>query len=383
MSLSNFRNYESLELDLPPGPTIVRGGNGHGKSNLLEAVYALAIAKSSRAALERDLVNKASLENLIDGFSYAMVGATVLSKESSERLEIHYRSQLSENEDGFTTQKFIRIDGIPKRSSDLVGRLNAVLFSVEDLELVFGRPSTRRRYLDILLSQVDRKYLRTLQQYQRATTQRNHLLRSIREGLSVPSELDFWDDQISNTGSTITAERVKAVRSLSENSRPLHSEISGTNEKMCCKYISSSDIQSEDEPSLIEKSMASAIRNARNRDIAQGSTSVGPHRDDMKIMIEETNAERFASRGQARTAILALKFAEARFLKGKRGSEPVLLLDDLLSELDLVRREKVIRHTAEYEQCIVTTAEINSVPGTFLKEANELEVIDNTIRPSS
>ena len=346
-------------------------------------MYALAIAKSSRAALERDLVNKASLENLIDGFSYAMVGATVLSKESRERLEIHYRSQPSENDDGFTTQKFIRINGIPKRASDLVGRLNAVLFSVEDLDLVFGRPSTRRRYLDILLSQMDSKYLRTLQQYQRAITQRNHLLRSIREGLSVPSELDFWDDQISNTGSTITTERVKAVRSLSETSRPLHSDISGTNENMCCEYLSSSDIQSEEEPSLIEKSLASAIWDARNKDIAQGSTSVGPHRDDMKILIEETSADRFASRGQARTAILALKFAEANFLKGKRGSEPVLLLDDLLSELDMVRRDKVIRHTAEYEQCIVTAAEINSVPGTFLRGANELEVIENTIRPSS
>ncbi|MEC8890141.1 MAG: DNA replication/repair protein RecF [Chloroflexota bacterium] len=383
MSLSNFRNYTSLELDLPPGPTIVKGSNGHGKSNLLEAMYALAIAKSSRAALERDLVNKASLENLIDGFSYAMVGGTVLSKESRERLEIHYRSQPSENDDGFTTQKFIRINGIPKRASDLVGRLNAVLFSVEDLDLVFGRPSTRRRYLDILLSQMDSKYLRTLQQYQRAITQRNHLLRSIREGLSVPSELDFWDDQISNTGSTITTERVKAVRSLSETSRPLHSDISGTNENMCCEYLSSSDIQSEEEPSLIEKSLASAIWDARNKDIAQGSTSVGPHRDDMKILIEETSADRFASRGQARTAILALKFAEANFLKGKRGSEPVLLLDDLLSELDMVRRDKVIRHTAEYEQCIVTAAEINSVPGTFLRGANELEVIENTIRPSS
>tara|TARA_Y100000310_G_C20512858_1_gene729734 strand:+ start:175 stop:696 length:522 start_codon:yes stop_codon:yes gene_type:complete len=173
------------------------------------------------------------------------------------------------------------------------------------------------------------------------------------------------------------------VRSLSETSRPLHSDISGTNENMCCEYLSSSDIQSEEEPSLIEKSLASAIWDARNKDIAQGSTSVGPHRDDMKILIEETSADRFASRGQARTAILALKFAEANFLKGKRGSEPVLLLDDLLSELDMVRRDKVIRHTAEYEQCIVTAAEINSVPGTFLRGANELEVIENTIRLSS
>ena len=329
--------------------------------------------------MERDVVNKQSLIDLKDGLSYAMVGANLGSGSKTDRLEIHYQCQPAMNDDGFKAQKFIRINGVPKRSIDLIGLLNTVLFTVEDLDLIYGRPSARRRYLNILISQVDKNYFQSLRRYQKAITQRNHLLKMIKDKLSTLSELEFWDDQLSTDGSVIISERVKTVKELSFEAQRIHRAMSGVEEMLSFQYKPTVNILDNEDKGEISKSLLESLANFREKDISRGTTLAGPHREDMKTIVDGTDAERYASRGQARTAVLSLKMAEAKFLLKRRRSEPVLLMDYFLSELDSIRRKQVIEHTLQYEQCIITTSEPDSIPVTFRKASNKLIVREGKI----
>ena len=339
----------------------------------------LAMARSSRASIERELINHNSAPTSEQELTYAKVSANTHNGELSNKIEIHYRCLFSENKDGFATQKYIRINGSPKRSSDLIGTLNAVLFTVDDLDIVFGNPSVRRRYLDILISQIDKHYLDALKSYQESNRHRNHLLRSIREGVSSQDELHFWDDQLALHGCEIIKTRMEVVNRLSELLKPFHMQFDTAKESLQLLYRPTIPI---DEESPSSSSIVLALEKSRPKDIAQGSTSVGPHRDDMSVLINQNDASRYASRGQARTAVLALKLAESTYLKERRGSEPLLLLDDLLSELDGTRRRQIMEHVTQYQQCIVTAAELDSVPNLFVSAANTLIVDNGRITPT-
>jgi len=365
-------------LDLPEGLTLLTGENGHGKSNLLEALYILAMARSARASVERDLINHAYAPSSEQEPTYAKVSATAHNGKLSNRIEIHYKCLYSENKDGFATQKYIRINGSPKRSSDLIGTLNAVLFTVDDLDLVFGNPTVRRRYLDILISQIEKPYLDALKRYQESNRQRNHLLRSIREGTSSQDELKFWDDQLAENGCEIMKSRIATVNRLSSLLKPFHIQLGAAEESLQLLYRPTIPIENDTPTS---DSILLALEGSRTRDISQGATSIGPHRDDMSILINQNVASRYASRGQARTAVLAIKLAESAYLKERRESEPLLLLDDLLSELDTVRRGQIMEHIIQYKQCIVTTAELDSVPNKYISVANNLRVNNGIIIP--
>ena len=365
-------------MDLPEGLTLLTGENGHGKSNLLEALYILAMARSARASVERDLINHAYAPSSEQEPTYAKVSATAHNGELSNRIEIHYKCLYSENKDGFATQKYIRINGSPKRSSDLIGTLNAVLFTVDDLDLVFGNPTVRRRYLDILISQIEQPYLDALKRYQESNRQRNHLLRSIREGTSSQDELRFWDDQLAENGCEIMKSRIATVNRLSSLLKPFHIQLGAAEESLQLLYRPTIPIENDTPTS---NSILLALEGSRTRDISQGATSIGPHRDDMSILINQNVASRYASRGQARTAVLAIKLAESAYLKERRESEPLLLLDDLLSELDTVRRGQIMEHIIQYKQCIVTTAELDSVPNKYISVANNLRVNNGIIIP--
>ena len=227
VSLTNFRNYERLELDLQPGMTLFEGENGAGKSNLLEALYMLAVARSPRASSERELVRRSNGE----GEFYTQAAADVERGEDSVNLQINFRATnapVSTSERGMlSVQKYFRVNGVARRASALIGHLNAVMFSADDLEIVYGAPSVRRRYLNILISQTDREYLSAIQRYERVVRQRNHLLRQIREGTARVGELAFWDDELVKEGSRIVAQRIETVRMLSESAGPMHAGLSG------------------------------------------------------------------------------------------------------------------------------------------------------------
>ena len=344
----------------------------------------LAVAKSVRAQADRELVgfgpSYEDRDEAASGQVHSVVSATVDRSGETVRIQIDLvgpgpvdhpaagdpdRPPASDVDwSGTSFRKVIRVNGAPRRAADLVGEFNAVLFSAQDLELVYGAPTLRRRYLDVLISQHDRPYLRALQRYQRALTQRNHLLRSIRNGWSAQAELGPWDDRLAQDGGYIVASRIGATAALRKLSAVNYASLSDGAQTLRIDYRASFEPPLTDEhvtPKGASEELGAAIERSAGRDVAQGHTCVGPHRDDMEIHIDGVDASRYASRGQARTAILSLKFAEAEYLSGSRGETPVILLDDVLSELDPRRRELVLDRVSAYDQCLLTTAELGAV----------------------
>ena len=386
LELLNFRNYRELELELEPGMTLVHGRNGQGKSNLLEAVYMVVIGKSARTATERDLVLREPIAHEV----HTQVIADAKQDGETVRIMVGYRvspcaagdqdpaaAQAVPVEEA-AIQKYVRINGLPRRVAHLVGRVTGVMFAAQDLELIFGSPASRRRYLDIINSQLDPAYLRSLQRYQRVLRQRNHLLKSIRSGRAPADELPLWDSQLADEGAYVTICRRDTVMRLAELAGPIHEELSGGSEPVDVEYLPSVRTE-ESGVEGIGEGLAEALAANRDRDIAAGATTSGPHRDDARIVIDRRDAAAFASRGQARTATLALKLAEARYISGRSERQPLLLLDDVLSELDPARRSLVLEHVSKYEQCLITTADPESIKSPLLDGAARYEVDQGTV----
>jgi DNA replication and repair protein RecF len=365
---------------------LIQGANGQGKSNLIEALYMLAIAKSLRASTDKELVRHQSL----NGDSHAQVSAAVQRRSGQTRVQVDFKVGNAGSQDevdvseqalieAITVQKLVRVNGAPRRASELVGEVNAVVFSAQDLELVFGSPSTRRRYLDILISQLDRQYLRSVQRYQKVVSQRNHLLKLIRDGRSGAGELEFWDDELVESGKYIMFRRASVIETLSEMIAALYGDLSGDGESLRLAYRPGVQAPTE----LGEEEFGDALKTAlvatRPRELAQGHTVSGPHRDDAVVMLGGIPAGPYASRGQSRTAVLALKLAEASILREERDDEPILLLDDVLSELDAGRRAQVLDLATQYQQCFITSADPALVEGRYLSQMARFAVRDGDI----
>ena len=338
---------------------LVQGANGQGKSNLLEAIYILAVAKSHRASTERQLIRRQSITNE----SFAQIAGSINREGDTTKLQVDFSwmtSPSSEYHD-LRVKKYVHINGIRRRGSELVGEMNAVLFTADDLNLVYGSPTIRRRYLDILISQTDREYLKTLQRYQRIVTNRNHLLKEIRDRRSKESELTIWDDQLADAGALILTRRANTLARLSDTATQTHKDLSNVDEILMVKYQASIP-STGSSPQQIGDEIRKMLEVVRSKEIAQGVCLRGAHRDDFMLLLGDTSVNDYASRGQARTVILALKLAEAQHLQEVRGSKPIILLDDVLSELDTTRRSQVLERATGYEQTIVTTADIGLVP---------------------
>jgi len=395
LSLTNFRNYAGLELDLPPHITVLQGDNAQGKSNLLEAIYVLATSRSPRTTSDRELINWSALG---DELSACRVVADVQKAKGKLHLEIAISSKTSGSPetDVFSprhrqtpnvtpAQKRIKINGVVRRAVDLIGQLNVVTFSVHDIDLVGGEPALRRRYLDITISQIDHQYLRSLQRYQRVLWQRNQLLRAIAENRSSPDELAFWDKELVQTGAYLTVQREHTVAALNRLAQTIHDELSGGQGKLSLVYFRSIDKEKGKEESQIQETaekFARALSAVRAREIAQGVSLVGPHRDDLRFLVNEIDAGVYGSRGQQRTVALALKLAEAKLMQSKTGEQPVLLLDDVLSELDAKRRHHLLDAAAQHEQVIITATDLDRFEPEFLKQATLFKVSQGVIEPS-
>ena len=345
----------------------------------------MAIAKSPRALTDRELVRWQAVQEQL----HSQVSAVAQRDADQLRVQIDFRSipkTAGEEEEpvkdvahgkvleGIAVQKYIRVNGVPRRASDLVGHINAVMFSAADLELVSGPPTVRRRYLDIVISQSDRQYLRALQRYQRITYQRNHLLKSVREGRSAISELGFWDDELVTEGKYIMAQRLGTVRMLSDLAGPIHRELTGGDESLELLYLPSVPIGADGSEEEMAQGLWHAMEAKREREIAQGVSLCGPHRDDLQLVISGMDAGVYASRGQSRTAVLAMKLAEARYLMDHHQVEPIILLDDVLSELDAPRQAHVLERTGQYRQCFITTTHAESIEQRFLSRMGRFVV---------
>ena len=258
----------------------------------------------------------------------------------------------------------------------MVGVVNAVLFDAGDMELVYGAPSGRRRYLDILLSQANPGYLRSLQRYQRVVQQRNQLLRMVHDRQAGDEELAFWDGELVREGARILAWRLEALASLEGLASGIHGELSDGQElrleyrpTLAMEGMAWEGDGREEMEGVIAGLFEGALEGVRGRELATGSTVAGPHRDDLRLLAGDVDMGTYASRGQARTVALALRLAEAAYLSELRGDGPIVLLDDVLSELDGRRRAQVLRRASGYEQVIITTTDLEPLGEDFLRGA--------------
>lgn len=385
LSLTNFRNYARLELGLPGRLSVFQGANAQGKTNLLESIHLLATARSPRAAAERELINWLALESPLP---YARLAAEISDGHAVERLELIL--ELGNGGGlGPVVRKQVRINGVAKRGLDLIGRLRVVLFLPEDISLVSGAPGERRRYLDIALCQVDPGYCRALTEYNKVLAQRNALLRRLRDEGGDPAQLTFWDQQLAEHGGRILGRRALAVQTLDDIARLRHRELSAGQEWLSLTYLPSPAYPNANggtgerfassgyaglSSAEIGARLAAQLKAARQREIGAGASLYGPHRDDLAFLAEGRDLRTYGSRGQQRTAALALKLAEVEMMRQVTGESPLLLLDDVMSELDEVRRHALLEALAGVDQALVTTTDWSDFSTELLSHAHRYRV---------
>jgi len=378
LSLSDFRNYHRLEIDLPAGLLLFLGRNAQGKTNLLEAVHLLSTVRSPRAGTDVELINWDASQ---DGPPVARIVADAERKAGAVRVEMAVRGP---DEGRGRAGKRLRLNGVPQRASQVVGQISSVFFTPQDLDLIGGPPSLRRRLLNIMLSQVDGRYLAALQEYMKVVLQRNALLRRIRDGAARPDELSFWDSRMAESGAYIVEARMDATLRLADLAAAAHRGLSGGREELRLVYVPRwsrdwgvAEMTGKDRVALAS-AFLDTLTSSRPHEIAAGASLWGPHRDDLLLLLDGRPAAAFASRAQWRTAALALRLAEARFLLATTGDYPVLLLDDVLSEMDDERRRAVLDVLSGFEQVWITSAEEEyvrqAVPSAqaFLVQAGEV-----------
>ncbi len=374
LRLTNFRNYRSQELDLQQGPALLLGDNAQGKSNLLEAAFLLATTRSERAPTDADLICWDAFD---EPQPFARVSAQIERADGPIELEMIVAARPGERA---RASKRLRVNGVPRRQADVAGQLTAVLFSTHDLQLIVGAPSERRRFLDITLSQLDPPYVRALQRYSKVIAQRNALLKRIQEGLASADELDVWDSGLARDGAVLIERRADAVAALAGRAREAHSRLSDGKEELSIAY--QPRLEGWDAARALAALLLDALAAGRRRDISAGVTLTGPHRDDLSFTLNGAALASFASRGQQRTAALALRLAEARYMADRKGDLPVVLLDDVLSELDEGRRRPVLESLGEWDQLLITSADADRF-GEGLPEASAVfRVTAGTIRPA-
>jgi DNA replication and repair protein RecF len=393
LSLYDFRNYHRLDLSLNNGTTLIYGPNAAGKTSLLESLFYLATTRSPRTTADRELI-RWDARSEAGTPPFARLVADVSRAASSVRLEIavQFRSaeaathpDIRQHPTG-TTHKQIRINRKAARALDLIGQLRVVLFTPADLMLVHGSPAERRRYLDITLSQLDPQYVRTLSHYNKLVQQRNSLLRSWRERRrplrAVDEELGYWDQELAAAGSYLLAERLRAVTELNTIIGPLFCDITGSQQPLEMSYQTSFTAETTTEAGALAQQITTRLQQLRRDELNRGQTLIGPHRDDLIFTVGTINLGVYGSRGQQRSVALALKLAEARLMYQRSHDTPVLLLDDLLSELDIQRRTHLLQTINQPEQqTLVSATDLNNFDASFLAQTTRLRVEDGHIHP--
>ena len=385
LSLTDFRNYRSLELALPPTPYVIfYGDNAQGKTNLLEAVAVLAATRSPRATIERELIGWDAVPRVARLYGEVARAADSVAIEVALR-EDDAPGELADGEAGHRLQKRIRVNGVPRRAADAIGELLAVMFAPEDIGLVSGTPSLRRRCLDLLCSQLDRAYGRALQRYQRLVEQRNFLLRLIRDHRAAVDELAFWDEQLVALGAGLLRGRLAALAGIGPLAETVHLGLSSGAERLSLDYRMTIGAGDND----IEGRFREALRRLQPREIGAGASLIGPHRDDFSFVAHGERGESaagvdlgtYGSRAQQRTAALSLRLAEARLLKATRGDAPVLLLDDVLSELDQGRRRYLLAAAEGFDQVLFTATDLSVFDARLREAAVAMRVERGTVQP--
>jgi DNA replication and repair protein RecF len=389
LSLTNYRNYSRLIVDLPGGPVLLRGHNAHGKTNLLEAIYFLSTTRGIHARADQQLINWLILRQ--ETLPFTRVEATVQTGQGES-----FKLAITVVLEGNNMRKDIRLNGVKKRALDVIGKLTTVMFLPEDIELVTGAPAIRRRYLDSTLCQIHPHYCTSLSRYNKVLTQRNALLKELFKRNGNPDELVYWDEQLAENGAILLVHRHNMVLELDAVARQRHRELSGGKEGLRLHYAPSFDMNQRPKPNYqlplvmedlapyasaapplkeVRETFLAYLRQQHADDINRGVTQVGPHRDDLHFLVDGIDMTLYGSRGQQRTAALSTKLAEVTLMKQTTGETPVLLLDDVMSELDAERRQQVISIVDQAGQALLTTTDWEDYDIDFRRRAKLFTVI--------
>ena len=329
LALNHFRNYETAEIGFSKGINILYGDNAQGKTNVLEAIYMLATTKSHRGNHDKEIISFGEDEGHIRG--------QIVRNDISHRIDMHLRKQKS---------KGIAVDMVPlRKSADLFGIMHIILFSPEDLSIIKNGPSDRRRFMDMELCQLSRIYYSDLSGYNKVLYQRNNLLKQISYNSKQLDTLPVWDMQLTEYGKKVIKEREKFISLLNEIIPDIHGKLTEGKENLKVRYVKSANPDTY-ETELDEK---------RDSDIRYQTTQIGPHRDDMEFVIDDMDVKKYGSQGQQRTVALSLKLAEIELVRRTIDEEPVLLLDDVMSELDAGRRDALLASIKDTQTIITCT----------------------------
>jgi DNA replication and repair protein RecF len=336
--LTNFRNFNKLDLEFGSA-NLLLGKNAQGKSNLLEAVYFLATTKSPRAEKDHQLIKEGEEACLVFG--------------EIDDIKLEIGMQVGE---GLRLEKRVKVNGVARRSTDYIGNLVSVHFAPEDINLVTGPPALRRWHIDLTLAQIDKLYKNSLTRYHEAIMSRNRILKRIKEGIARVDELDFWSKQILDYGIVVAEKRRSFFESIND-------------------LKDGSDFKFDYHESILTEER---LKEYLGREVAASNSLIGPHRDDFSFDYQSKNLAHFGSRGEQRTAVLDLKLAELTFIKQFKNTEPILLLDDVFSELDTAHQEHVIKAVSG-QQTIISAVENENIPASFLKKVQIFRVDDGEI----
>lgn len=358
LSLQHYRNFDKVEFSTEHNVNIFIGSNAQGKTNLLEAIFVLALTKSHRTSKDRELIQwnqeQASIHSIIE------------KKYGSYKMDLILSQQ----------GKKAKVNGLEqKKLSEFIGAVNVVMFAPEDLEIVKGSPGVRRRFLDMEIGQVQPSYLYDLVQYQKVLMQRNNYLKQIG---TISSEaiamLDIWNQQLVEFGTKIMIKRQSFIQKLQEWAEKIHSSITNSQEKLEIKYEPSFDVEQFKDQTVLFNQFMIKLSQVMQQEIKRGMTLIGPHRDDLHFFINDKEVQLYGSQGQQRTTALSLKLAEIELIQEEVGEYPILLLDDVLSELDHFRQTQLIQTFQSKVQTFITTTSIESVNMSKLDHAKLFHV---------
>jgi DNA replication and repair protein RecF len=393
LSLTNFRTFTRLDLDVPGGTVMIVGDNAQGKTSLLEAIYFLATLSSFHASSDKQLINFIEArQNLAVG----RIVADYCRGVENHHLEVRIIQEPNGQNGGTHLRKEVLVDGVKRKTSEAIGQFNAVLFLPQMMGVIEGGPEERRRYLNLALVQVISHYQAALLEYNKALLQRNALLKQLFERRGDTSQLDYWDDQIAIFGAQLIHARIRAVHDLERLAARTHRELTHANEVLRLSYQPAYDplpqtpgqmALSLDAPidrtgfsqEQIRKGFLEGLQKLRHEEIARGVTTIGPHRDELRFLANGIDLGTYGSRGQARSAILALKIAEVAWMHTRSGHWPILLLDEVLAELDTRRRFDLLERLNQSEQVLLSTTDLDLFAPEFVQKATVWQVANGRV----
>lgn len=395
LSLTNFRGFSRLDLEIPREIFLLVGDNAQGKTTLLEAIYFLSTFTSFHASSDRQLISFTAPEN---GIAVGRIIGVFHRRDSEHRIEARLIREPNGVNGNLRFRKEVLLDGVKRKVREVIGAFNAVIFLPQMARIIEEGPSERRRYLDMLISQVSPRYVAHLSDYAQTLTQRNALLKQLADRGGDPGQLAVWDGMLARHGAHIIYERIQAIREVETEAKRVHYDLTHGQEILRLDYQPAYDPLSAPEGQMalpvsiaadrssfsveeIDAGLLKALKKLQREEISRGVTTIGPHRDELRFLSNQVDLGDYGSRGQGRTALLALKVAEVAWLHQRTGEWPVLLLDETMSELDTKRREDLLAALAECDQAILTSTDIAMFDPSFVQRHPVWRVAGGVVRP--